>query len=270
MGWTTFRFSGLDDALAAELQTRWGSHLEPPLSPMADVVRIVRGDASPWLPPASPGDVYRFEGHADADGVVVRSHNFALARPAHGVWTLALNDDPGEPTARMMDNAARYLVARSAIGDGGLAFHGAGVERGGRAWIFVGPSRAGKSTAVSLSAPARSLGDDFAVVLPEESGFGAHAVPFDNAEVAPRGAPVDPVPLEGILKLHQAATPRLTCPSRLAAQASLVACAAFPWAYPDLIDRLQANAEAILEAGLFAHLEFAKDPSFWALLDPSV
>ena len=47
-----------------------------------------------------------------------------------------------------------------------LALHGAGVMREERAYLFVGPSRSGKSTAVRLSAPAISMGDDFAVVLP--------------------------------------------------------------------------------------------------------
>lgn len=270
VGWTTFRFLGLDDALAAELRRRWGGFLIAAGAPGAVDVNVVRGDGAGWLPPAAPGEAYRLEGERDRGGVLARSHHFALGS-FEGGWRLALEETAAEPLPRMMDNAARYLVAREAIEAGGMAFHGAGVERDGRAWIFAGPSRAGKSTAVSLSTPALSLGDDFAVVFPEEGRFVAHAVPFDNAEVPPPGADAtDPLPLEAILRLHQAAAPRLVCPSRLAAQASLLACAAFPWAVPDLLDRLQANAEAILEAGLFAHLEFAKDPSFWALLDPPV
>jgi hypothetical protein len=166
----------------------------------------------------------------------------------------------------VLDNAARYLVARLAIVNGGLALHGAGVRRAGRAWIFAGPSGAGKSTAVRLSLPAVSLGDDLAVVLPFEGGWAAPALPFDNAEVAPQAGVRGLTPLAGVLRLFQAERHRVEHPSGVLAQASLLACAAFPWALPDLADRAGESVAQLAASGLYAHLHFALDSGFWPLL----
>jgi hypothetical protein len=55
-------------------------------------------------------------------------------------------------------------------------------------------------------------------------------------------------------------------PSGVLAQASLLACAAFPWALPDLAERLGGSVAAFAASGLFGHLHFALDPGFWPLL----
>jgi hypothetical protein len=191
IGTETIRFLGLSDAMATALDARWGGFLAAPHagSPRM-VVRAVRGDGSGWLPRWRPGEGYRLEADATGGPLVVRSYHFALGPEISGAWRLALCDPGDEPVGRVLDNAARYLVARLAIESGGLALHGAGLRRDGRAWIFAGPSGAGKTTAMGLSAPAESLGDDFAVVLPTGGGWAAPALPFDNAEIAPR----DPAP----------------------------------------------------------------------------
>ncbi len=160
----------------------------------------------------------------------------------------------------------RYLVARLAIEAGGLALHGAGLRRGRRAWIFAGPSGAGKTTAIRLSAPAESLGDDFAVVLPHDAGWAAPALPFDNAEIAPREPVRGLTPLAGVFRLFQAERHRVERPSGVLAQASLLSCAAFPWALSDLSDRAGESVAAIAASGLFGHLHFALDSGFWRLL----
>jgi hypothetical protein len=267
IGADTIRFEGLSDALAATLDARWGGFLGPARSAAPRiVVRAVRGDGSDWLPRWRPGEGYRLEADAIAGPLVVRSYHFALGPDVSGAWRLAVADQGAEPVGRVVDNAARYLVARLAIEDGGLALHGAGLRRDGRAWIFAGPSGAGKTTALRLSAPAESLGDDFAVVLPLGAGWAAPALPFDNAEVAPRNPVRGLTPLAGVFRLFQADHPRIERLSGALAQASLLACAAFPWALSDLADRAGESVEAIAASGLFGHLHFALDPGFWRLL----
>jgi hypothetical protein len=165
-----------------------------------------------------------------------------------------------------LDNAARYLVARLAIERGGLALHGAGVRRDSRAWIFAGPSGAGKTTAMRLSAPAESLGDDFAVVVPFEGGWAAPALPFDNTESGPDNPVRGLTPLAGVWRIFQADRHRVERPSGVLAQASLLACAAFPWALPDLSDRAGESVSLFAASGRFGHLHFAPDPGFWPLL----
>ncbi len=267
IGTDTIRFEGLSDALAAALDARWGGFVAPArASSPRIVVRTVRGDGSVWLPRWRPGESYRLEADATGGPLVVRSYHFALGPEISGAWRLAVCDGGDEPVGRVVDNAARYLVARLAVEGGGLALHGAGLRRGERAWIFAGPSRSGKSTASRLSAPAESLGDDFAVVLPHGSGWAAPALPFDNRETAPRNPVRGLTPLAGVWRLFQAERHRVERPSGVLAQASLLACAAFPWALPDLADRAGESVAGLAASGLFGHLHFALDPAFWDLL----
>jgi hypothetical protein len=72
--------------------------------------------------------------------------------------------------------------------------------------------------------------------------------------------------LAGVWRLFQAKHHRVERPSGVMAQASLLACAAFPWALPDLADRAGESVAAIAASGLFGHLHFALDRGFWALL----
>jgi len=267
IGADTIRFSGLADGIAAVLDARWGGFLavsgdaKPSMT-----VRLVRGDGAGWLPRWRPGEGYRLEADATGGPLVVRSYHFALVPEISGAWRLAVQEQEDETVGRILDNAARYLVARLAIERGGLAVHGAGVRRQTRAWIFAGPSGSGKTTATRLSAPAESLGDDFAIALPFEGGWAAPALPFDNHEVAP----LDPVrgltPLAGMWRLFQAKHHRVERPTGVMAQASLLACAAFPWALPDLADRAGESVAAIAASGIFGHLHFARDAGFWSLL----
>ncbi len=267
IGADTIRFVGLTDGLAAILDARWGGFLSAVGSAEASlVVRTVRGDGAGWLPRWRPGESYRLEADATAGPLVVRSYHFALVPELSGAWRLAVEEQDAEPVGRILDNAARYLAARLALLRGGLAVHGAGVRRGSRAWIFAGPSRPGKTTAVRLSATAESLGDDFAIALPFEGGWAAPALPFDNREVAPRDPVRGLTPLAGLWRLFQAKHHRVERPSGVMAQASLLACTAFPWALPDLADRTGESVAAIAASGIFGHLHFALDPGFWDLL----
>ena len=267
IGADTIRFGGLTDAIAAALDARWGGFLggpgdvEPSLA-----VRLVRGDGAGWLPRWRPGERYRLEADAEQGPLVVRSYHFALVPELTGAWRLAVQEQEDEPVGRILDNAARYLVARLAIERGGLAVHGAGLRRKGRAWIFAGPSGSGKTTATRLSAPAESLGDDFAIALPFEGGWATPALPFDNREVAAPDPVRGLIPLSGLWRLYQAKEHQVERPTGVMAQASLLACAAFPWALPDLAERAGVSVAAIAASGIFGHLHFARDPGFWALL----
>jgi len=232
-------------------------------------VRVVRGDGGGFIAAGRPGEGYRLEAVVDERGVFTCSYHFALAEEDATTWRLAVEETPEEPIGRVVENAARYLVARQAVEGGGLALHGAGVLRHGRAWVFAGKSGSGKSTAVSLSAPGVSLGDDFAVVIPSADGWRVAAVPFDNAERAPATPPGPPF-LAGVFRLHHAGSPRLGWPSAPQGQASLIACVAFPWALPDLAEKIQDAVGALVSAGLFGELWFAPDPSFWVLLEKGV
>ncbi|HVQ34900.1 MAG TPA: hypothetical protein VMT33_02730 [Candidatus Bathyarchaeia archaeon] len=259
------RFAGLDAGLDGSLQHRWGAFWGPADGIATVTAAVSRGDGDTWIPPGPPGERYRLEASLDADGILVASYRFAMAPDTSSSWRLAIEETPAEPVDRIVENAARYLVARLATEQGGLALHGAGIARDGRAWIFAGPSRSGKSTAISHS-EGISLGDDFAVTIPGTEPWTVLAVPFDNAGCGSIETTA-PMPLAKILRLRQAPTPKLERPPAPIAQASLLACAAFPWAVPDLATRLDDAVAALVSQGLFAELSLAPDPSFWDVLD---
>ena len=264
----TIRFEGIAPAHAEAMEARWKGFVGAAGPGPAEVrVRAVAGDGAAWLPLWKPGEGYRLEAAIVSGALVVQSYHFALASEGADDFKLAVEDSGAEPLGRILDNAARYLVARRAIDLGGFALHGAGVRRFGRGYVFAGPSRSGKSTAVRLSAPAESLGDDFAVVVPDVAGWATCALPFDNAERAPEPAVRGLVPLARVARLFQAPSHRLERPEGVIAQASLLACAAFPWAIPDAADRAAGAIAKLSAAGLFVHLHFAPDPGFWRLLE---
>jgi hypothetical protein len=268
IGLWTVRFVGFDSALAASLEARWGGYLGPAgVTPATAVVHVRRPGGPAFLPPPRPGESYRIEAGRSGETVVARSYGFAIAPAGTDAYTIAAAETPVEPMERTLDNAARWVVARLAASSGGIALHGAAVLRGGTAHVFTGPSRAGKSTAARLSPGSTPLGDDFAVVVPEGAGWGVAGVPFDNAESAPAAPPRGLYPLAGIWRLFQDSVHRVDRPGPAVAQASLLACCAFPWALPDLLPDTQRAVEALVGDGRFGHLHFAPDPGFWPLLE---
>ena len=260
---------GLDDALANALSRRWNGFIVPADGvAAARVLRVVRGADPLWLPHWRLFERYRIEGTVEDGTPFARSYHFALAPdPGGGTWRLALADEPDERVERIVENVARFVLARLAAEEGGFALHGAGVLRDGRAYVFAGPSRSGKSTAVALSAPWPSLGDDFAVLVPVGPSWLTPALPFDSSEEAPPKPRGDLHPVAGIWRLYQAAEAKLETVAPTIAAASLMGCAAFPWAMPDLSESILEHVRRYVDGAVFAHLHFRKAPDFWDLLE---
>jgi len=266
-GWR-FSLEGLEAHLAARLERRWGGFLSPApcASPRASI-RIVRGPKEGWLDPPARGERYRVDGRREGGRIVIVSYNFALWQEEEaGAWRCALAAQEQEPAERVLENAVRCLVSRVAVEEGGFALHAAGVVDEGRAYLFAGPSRAGKTTAVALSAPRTSLGDDFAIVLESPGGYSAPTVPFDNAEAAPDRPEFEAFPLSGIWRLFHAETARVERLDSARAAASLMACVAMPWTHPDLAEQLLRQVERFVGRSRFEHLHFRRAPDFWPLL----
>jgi hypothetical protein len=262
----TIRFEGIAPGDREALAARWGPFAVTP-GGSADLRVTVRdAGAEPWAVPPDGGEPYRLEAVGGEGPAPVVSYAFGIGPTGDSEFVLAISRSAREPAPNTFDNAARVLVARLAAAEEGIALHGAGVVRRGLAWVFAGPSRAGKSTAVRLSRPDPSLGDDFAVLVPRAGTWHAAAVPFDNAERVGPDRATGSFVLAGVYRLVQAAEPCIDRPEGPAAAASLLASAAFPWAIPDLADRLAAAAAGLARAGKVAHLHFREDPDFWPLL----
>ncbi len=266
-GWR-FLLDGLDAVLASRLDRRWGGFLtrEPAEAPRI-FLRIVRGPREGWLPPPARGERYRIEARREAGRTLVFSYRFALWEDANpGAWRCALADQGHEPTDRVLENAVRCLVSRVAVEDGGFALHAGGVLDESRAYLLAGPSRSGKTTAIALSSPRPSLGDDFAVVLSRESGFFTTAVPFDNAESAPADPDRTLFAVAGIWRLFHASAARIEELDSVRATASLLSCVALPWTFPDLSGRLLEQVGRFVTESRFEHLHFRRASDFWPLL----
>ncbi len=262
------RIEGLDPELEQVLERRWGPFLGPGDGPSTVRLSLLHGRDDGWLKQESRGELYRIEALDGAPRPVVVSYSFALTGDDRtDAWRVAVAADVDEPPGRVLDNVARYLLARRVTEIGGFAMHGAGVVRDGRAHVFVGPSGSGKTTAVELSGgTVSSLGDDFAVVLREGDEWVTTAVPFDNAERVDHAPPAGSFPVAGVWRLFQDDHHHVERPGLTAAAASLMSCAAFPWAMPDLAGPLLTQVSGFVADGRFAHLHFSRDAQFWSLL----
>ena len=258
LGVWTVRLCGLDPALAVELGERWGPFVEP-CSGGPVTTTLVAYDAGepPWLPATDL--LYRLEARGSTAHRVIAARQFALGAEPEDPATFRLGIARGpELRARIVENAVRVILAHLALDQGGFAMHAAGVLYEGRAYLYAGPSRSGKTTAVAASAPAASLGDDFALVWPEQGGFHAPALPFDGRERMPITAPRGVYPVAAIWRVYHGDAVRLDRPSPRVASASLLSCAAFPWVYPERAGALVDHVQRYIDSGCdFAHLHFA-------------
>ena len=117
------------------------------------------------------------------DAFEVTGINFTASIPLtsdHGQATLGVAQCEDLTLANVIENFLRILSAHQALAQGGLMLHSAGLVFDQQAWIFVGRSGVGKTTLTgkAYSAGATVLSDDVNLLLPEQDGYHAYAVPF--------------------------------------------------------------------------------------------
>lgn len=86
----------------------------------------------------------------------------------------------------------RIALALALPRRGGLLLHSSGIVEKGEAYVFSGPSGAGKTTTVRLLRPRPTLGDDLVALIQAGGRFAAHALPFagEYGVVPPASAPL--------------------------------------------------------------------------------
>jgi hypothetical protein len=131
----------------------------------------------------------------------------------------------------VIQNFLRILVAHQALRRGGAVLHSAGLVFEGQAYVFPGYSNAGKTTLArkAHARGARVLSDDINLVLPNEGGYEAHAVPFTGefGRTFDRREGKASYPLAGIVLLEQGDRLETTVPNPAVAVARLLACCPF-------------------------------------------
>ena len=173
---------------------------------------------------------------------------------------------PPVPSA-LSPSLLRFLCSLLLLRQGGFLLHASGVIQSRSAWVFCGPSEAGKTTIARLAGARRVLNDETVAILRRGRGYVAYSTPFFGeggpvmAEAQARAA------LKGMCFLHKAK--RFTHQQLTASQA---VGRAFSQVF--LPKRDQTVVAAILEAlADFAgrvpcyDLFFRAHPDLWEYLD---
>ncbi len=132
-----------------------------------------------WLAESFDGDALSARIGRDGDVLVAEWPGRATLRVRRDGSAPAFEAAPGLPSLeaeKLRRGAARLLLLHLA---GGIPLHGAAVALGGRAAVFVGPARHGKSTlagALASRAGATVLADDAVAIEPSSGGFDVLAL----------------------------------------------------------------------------------------------
>lgn len=167
-----------------------------------------------------------------------------------------------------------YHSAARRRGLPGQLVHSAGVIRGGRGYLFVGESGAGKSTVAELSSDHRVLNDEIVMVTPDLARGRAddlylRGTPFNGFFA---GKQPGSAPLAAIFLLAHGPAHRVRGVSRAEATAQITSQIVPPVGLVDALDG-QATA-ATLETAIqltervpVKILEFRPDAGFWTAID---
>ena len=165
---------------------------------------------------------------------------------AGGLWT---PEGDGDLFAPVLENFFRVLSAYRLLETGGVLLHSAAVAEGGGAFLLLGPSGAGKTTASRLCEERGGLvlSDDLNAVF---GGTGARVekLPFTGDLGDRTGGPVQ-VPLRALLRLEKGSEDRLVPLSPARALAHLLAASPFvnrdPWREEALLTALERVARSV-------------------------
>ncbi len=166
------------------------------------------------------------------------------------------------------ENLFRVLVSYRLFAAGALVLHSAAFTDGERGFLFCGRSGAGKSTLCGLAdrLQLRILSDELNAVVPSAEGFALQAMPFAG-DFGRMPLPAPLLPLTGLLGLRQSASPALDACSQTEAVSRIVASCPYVNADPVLVLPLTDRAVQLVGRVPMRVLSFAKDATFWKVLD---
>jgi len=164
-----------------------------------------------------------------------------------------------------LDYFLRVLYSLLLFESGGLLVHGAGVVRGGMAYVFLGPSGSGKTTVSILSGKELVLNDDLMILRPGPESCMAWSTPFSGrGQIQPNPGSA---PLRALFRLVQAENHAVEPVPRTLALALLLAACPVVTADPKRGQALIRRLQSLLDRYPLYSLHFRKEPSFWEVLD---
>ena len=145
--------------------------------------------------------------------------------------------------------------------------HSAGITDGSSAWLLLGPSGAGKTTAsrLCLAAGAGILSDDLNAVVAEPEGNLVAQLPF-TGDLGEQHEGTGRYPLRGVLRLRQGEREELTPLSPASALAALAAAAPYVNRDPFRREALLAVLERLARSVQAWELTFSLGADLWSIL----
>ncbi|HNX51071.1 MAG TPA: hypothetical protein PLS53_01575 [Thermoanaerobaculaceae bacterium] len=266
-----FRVEGLGENQQEQLRSRFRGYCldAEPSEPV--VLRVLRGDATCFLPQPSGVWVYSLDLDHRDESVAwagVREAGVLELVPAFSasMWTV---EGAGNIFARAVENVLRLIVAYALLEAGGALFHGACVVDDGKAVLFPGVSGSGKSTSSRIAAhEGRTvLSDDIVGVVASATGYEAVALPFGSEFRFP--GPWDArFPVRAMCRLVKGETILVNDLSRAEALGLALACTPYVNHDPARTERLFGNLLHLIRSVRLRTLCFPKDGPIWAALPP--
>jgi hypothetical protein len=272
-----YRLEGMTRAQATVVEERFGPLAGPPsAAPAARArgaegvsLRVFRASAQDFLEIETAGWEYTFDTEHAPGGMRLAGLD-VMARVDHGpspgaaLWT-HLTGEPGFLQA--IENVLRLFLAYRVFDQGGLVLHSSAAIAEDKAFLFVGRSGAGKSTAARLSLEAGYgvLSDDLNAIEHRAGAFTLRALPF-TGDLAPSATRPGSFAIERLCRLEHSPSHQTTPLSRAERVALLVACAPFLNADPERSAALLERAAALAEALPACTLRFRPDAGFWGVL----
>ncbi len=166
-----------------------------------------------------------------------------------------------------IDNFIRHILSLLVFEAGGLMLHAAGIAHAGRAFVFLGHSGSGKTTAARHSKDKLVLNDDLIVLRPSSSGWMVASTPFWNpSQVKPTNAAA---PLARFYRLVQSPQIFTEAMSLAEALAEILAGTPVipddPWRVPILVQR----ASQLVNDYPAQKLYFLPNGQFWSVITSS-
>lgn len=162
-----------------------------------------------------------------------------------------------------------FHSARQAAGSRCFLIHSSAAIVKGSGFLFVGPSEAGKTTAILNSSAHHVLGDEMTLVHPSSDGYQIEGSPFNGTFKAKKPGKA---PLRAVFLLQQGPQHRIL-PVDAAEAASFIAGEIVPPVGldqvpgPDTIPGMVDMAAEILANVPVYRLELLPDPGFWDVID---
>lgn len=275
VGGITTRLRGLSSDHVSVLRERYGIFCRDDGRDPFDVAVKQVGRRGFLLPKGIAGEIYRVAIRSQGGVLLATSYEWAgwidRARRTGGLTLSASATTDPKALDRSIENFLRVLYSQLVVRQDGFLLHAAGLVRGGRAYLFFGPSGAGKTTVAKLSPEATLLSDDLTLVTRSDAPggvAGACSVPFRGL-LAPRPESDTVYPVAGFFRLIQDETDHLVALRGARAIGAIVA------SLPFVTERPETAGEAIEVVRLAAasvpvfELHFRKSRAFWDVIEAS-